>query len=116
MCRSLPSTTGAKYIALGTRAEIQIVRDWEDADHEVLTLPTPGTPGGWTPALNDEWVAGAIAKRQTAYLASRLTDENLFSDEHPDNQGTTVFGREVFQLLDSGYKISGDEQYMFPPP
>jgi RHS repeat-associated protein len=115
VCRVLPSTSTAKYIALGTRREIQIVRDWEDADHEVLTLPAAGEPGGWSPARNDEWVDGAIAKRQSAYLTSRLTDENIFSDEFPDNAGTTVFGREVFRLLDAGYSISKDEQYMHPP-
>lgn len=116
VCRSLPSNTGAKYIALGTREEIQLVRDWEDPEHEVLTLPRAGEPGGWTPELNDEWVDGAVAQRQYVYLASRLTDENLFSDENPSNRGTTVFGREVFRLLDAGYTISPDEQYMFPPP
>jgi hypothetical protein len=51
VCRSLPSNTGAGYIALGTREDIQVVRDWEDAEHEVLTLPRPGEAGGWTPEL-----------------------------------------------------------------
>ncbi|MGB6457938.1 MAG: Hint domain-containing protein, partial [Streptosporangiaceae bacterium] len=116
VCRSLPSNTGANYIALGTREDIQVVRDWEDTEHEVLTLPRPGEPGGWTPERNDEWVAGAIAQRQTAFLASPLTDENIFSDEFPSNRGTTVFGREVFQLLDARYTIDDSETYMFPPP
>ena len=116
VCRSLPSNTGAKYITLGTRGEIQLVRDWEDPDYEVLTMPSPGQPGGWTPELNDQWVEGAIGKGQSVYLASRLTDENLFSNEYESNLGATVFGREVFQLLNAGYTISDDEQFMFPPP
>ncbi len=115
VCRSLPSTSTAKNIALGTRTDIQEVRDWEDPEYEVLTLPKMGTPGGWTPEMNDEWVSGAIQKGQSAYLSSPLTDENIFSDEFPSNNGTTVFGREVFQLLDGGYSISDDEQWMLPP-
>jgi RHS repeat-associated protein len=116
VCRSLPSNTGATHIALGTRQDIQVVRDWEDTEHEVLTLPRPGQPGGWTPELNDQWVAGAITKRQSAFLASPLTNENIFSEEFPSNRGTTVFGREVFQLLDAGYTLNESETYMFPPP
>jgi hypothetical protein len=79
-------------------------------------MPSPGQPGGWTPELDDQWVEGAIGKGQSVYLAPRLTDENLFSDEYESNLGTTVFGREDFQLLNAGYTISDDEQFMFPPP
>ncbi|MCM4085219.1 hypothetical protein, partial [Paractinoplanes hotanensis] len=104
-CRVLPSTHTDEFIVLGRREDINAARDWDN--HEVLSLPT----GTWTPQQNDQWVAGAIAKRQKVYLATSPTRENLYNDG-PYNAGMTVFGREIRQLKNAGYTIQGD--YMYP--
>jgi hypothetical protein len=62
--------------------------------------------------MNNEWVAGAIAKRQRVYLASNPEGTNLF-DGGPHNGGYTVFGVEYYQFLDAGYSVDG--HYMNPP-
>jgi hypothetical protein len=106
-CTSLPSTHTDEFIVLGRRKDINVARSWDN--HEVLSLPT----GTWTLAKNDAWVAGAIAKRQKVYLASPLTNDNLFNGGMFNN-GTTVYAREISQFMDAGYTFHGD--YMLPPP
>jgi hypothetical protein len=48
--------------------------------------------------MNNEWVAGAIAKRQRVYLASNPEGTNLF-DGGPHNGGYTVSGWSTTSFL-----------------
>ena len=66
----------------------------------------------WTPKVNDAFIQGAIDSKKPLYLGSTPNDANLISppgSEYP----TTVFKREMDQLIDAGYRQVGD--YMLPP-
>jgi hypothetical protein len=74
--------------------------------HFVLDLPA----AQWSLAVNDALINATIKARQTVYLGSPTTAKNLFDDAA---QRATVFGRELQQFLDAGYKRVGD--YLYPP-
>jgi RHS repeat-associated protein len=101
----IPSSGGpGKAVAvIGRQADTLIAKDW--AGHIVLDLPD------WTLAKNDAWIKSLIEGRVTVYLASAPTARNVF-DEIAGR--STVFGRELQQLLSAGYRRVGD--HLVPPP
>jgi hypothetical protein len=52
-------------------------------------------------SANDAVIQDAIDSRQSVYLASPTTEENLFNTVA---DGATVFGREPQQFVDAGYQ------------
>ena len=59
---------------------------------------------GWTPAVNDAWVQGAIDAGRKLKLVSPVRRSTLFNpagSRFPD----TIFRRELLQLRDAGYRI-----------
>jgi hypothetical protein len=72
----------------------------------VLDLPA----AEWSIAKNDAFIQGVIDARQTVYIGSPTNAANLF--DAVANRAT-VFGRELQQFLDAGYRRSGD--YLLPP-
>jgi hypothetical protein len=86
--------------------DINVARSWPN--HEVLTLPK------WSIEANLEWVRGAIAKGQSAYIASPLDNPNLYVPGAVEYDEVTVLAREIAELMDAGYIFEGD--YMRPPP
>lgn len=88
------------------------------------TVPTGNTPAvakewpghaiidiaDWTLVKNDAVEQNVIRERGIVYVGSPLTHKNLWDFV---NDRTTVFGREVQQFRDAGYKLVGD--YLLPP-
>ena len=91
-------------VVLGRQLDTAVAKHW--SGHVILDLP----PEKWSLNANDAFIAAVIQQRRRVYLASPITAENVY-----DAVGTrsTVFGREIDQLLDAGYKRRGD--YFEPP-
>lgn len=64
----------------------------------------------WTIAKNDAWVRSVVDRRMKVYIGSPETKVNLWDAV---NNRSTVFGRELQQFVDAGYRRSGD--YLIPP-
>jgi hypothetical protein len=86
---------------IGRQVDTAIAKNW--AGHTVLDI------ANWTILKNDAWVAQAISQDATVYLASPQTEATLW--DLAANR-TTVFGRELQQFFDAGYKQVGD--YLIP--
>ncbi|MEU5398202.1 RHS repeat-associated core domain-containing protein [Streptomyces sp. NPDC005963] len=110
ICTALPSSSTDEYIVLGKRGDTKIAETWDN--HEVLRMPG----GTWSHKRNDEWIQGAIDKRQKVYLASDITTRSLNHKRYPES----TFARELNQLMKAGYTFSreGGTAYnqMVPPP
>ena len=70
-----------------------MAKDW--AGHDVLDLPADQ----WSMAKNDAWVGSGVANKQIFYTASPQTTQNVTG---------TVYGRELQQVTNAGYKKQGD--------
>jgi RHS repeat-associated protein len=99
--------------ACGSAADTKVIGRLEDtavakgwAGHDVLNIRD------WTLRKNDAWVQSGISNKQTFYIASPTTRNNLVSS-NPLYPGKTVFARELGMLTDAGYTRVGD--YMVPP-
>jgi hypothetical protein len=84
---------------IGRLQDTAVARGWNG--HDVLNDPN------WTLAKNDEWVNSGIRNKQTFYIASPMTEENLISS-NPNYPGETVFAREIRMLREAGYVQNGD--------
>jgi RHS repeat-associated protein len=65
-------------------------------------------PDKWTPERNFEWLQEGIDNGDAFYLASPITEHNLFDID----RGINVYGRELNMLMEAGYKRQGD--YLVP--
>ncbi len=91
-------------VVLGRQPDTAVAKDWPG--HVILDVPADQ----WSIALNDAFIEAAIKQRRRIYIGSPTTRPNLYDDvaERP-----TVFGREMEQLRNAGYRQVGD--YMEPP-
>jgi RHS repeat-associated protein len=64
---------------------------------------------GWSEEVNAAWIQNAIQEGKPFFLASPITEDNLLSA----GGGFTMFGQEVSQILNAGYRWVGD--YLIPP-
>ncbi len=86
---------------IGRLPDTEVANGW--TSHDVLSVPD------WTLAKNDAWVNRVIENRQTVYVGSPLTHENLWDSV---NDRPTVLAREIRMFTDAGYSWSGN--YMIP--
>jgi RHS repeat-associated protein len=89
---------------IGRLEDTSVAKDW--TGHEVLNDPN------WTLAKNDAWILSGISNKQSFYIASPITPQNLVSS-NPLYPGETVFARELRMLTEAGYTRVGD--YMVAP-
>lgn len=87
---------------IGRFQDTVISKDWEG--HEVLNVKN------WTLAKNDAWITEGIINKQNFYIASPITETNLW-DFIAGRE--TVFAREINMLLEAGYVPQGD--YLIHP-
>jgi hypothetical protein len=59
---------------------------------------------GWSPAVNDAWVQGAIDTNRSFKLVSPIRKSTLINPPSSDYL-STIFRRELHQLKDAGYTI-----------
>jgi hypothetical protein len=64
----------------------------------------------WTIERNFEWLKEAIENEDVFYLASPVTETNLWNPKRGD---VTVYLRELDMILQAGYRRIGD--YLIPP-
>lgn len=97
-------TAGASkdIFVIGRQVDTAVAKSWPG--HKVLDI------SNWTLAKNDAWVKGIIDQRAKVYIGSPETRATLWDAA---NSRSTVFGRELQQFLDAGYKRAGD--YLLPP-
>jgi hypothetical protein len=86
---------------LGRQPDTKVGRDWPD--HDTLNIP------GWSTEKNDAYIQ-TIINQQGAVYAGSPTQGNYWNVEQ---QQPTVYAREVQQLLQAGYRWSGN--YLLPP-
>lgn len=83
---------------IGRQGDTAVAKDW--AGHEVLDLPA----NQWSLARNDEWVQSVVERKMDVYVGSNTTWDNLWD---ATNARPTVFGRELKQFTDAGYRWDG---------
>jgi RHS repeat-associated protein len=91
-------------VVLGRQVDTNVAKNW--SGHAVLDLPADE----WSIAVNDKFVEAVVRQRRRVYLASPINAANVFD---PVAGRSTVFGRELDQFLDAGYRRRGD--YLEPP-
>ena len=86
--------------AIGRRSATKDFAD-QQPNAEVLNLPDDE----WTLAKNAAWIQSIIDRGLDVLLVSPLTADNLVNSETGELR---VFGREIKQLLDAGYRRDGN--------
>jgi RHS repeat-associated protein len=101
----LPGVSGTAddIVVIGTRADTLAAEGW--AGHKVSNIQN------WSIPANDAFIQAAIQQRQTFYLASPINYKTLWN---PGRNSMTVFGRELGQVFQAGYKQVGNN--LVPPP
>jgi hypothetical protein len=102
--RGPPVPAKGNIVVIGSQEDTAVAKDWPG--HDVLDLPN----GQWTIEKNDAWVAQAIARGATVYLASPQNQSTLWDSAENRER---VYARELRQFLDAGYTQNGD--YLLPP-
>lgn len=85
--------------------------------YDVLKIPTQSLHGAysrWTPEENEAWIESHIARGLPFRLASPATIANIRGES--EDFLISVFGRELRQLWNAGYRESADGRWMLPPP
>jgi len=95
---------GRRVTPLGRTWDIEAAK--ELGGFRVLDLP----PGEWSLERNYEWLMEAIKNGDVFYLAFPVTEGNLWNPKRGD---VTVYLRELYLLLQAGYRRVGD--YLVPP-
>ena len=93
---------GRRVTTLGRTWDIEAAK--ELGGFRVLDDPN------WTIERNFEWLKEAIENGDVFYLASPVTEANLWNPKRGD---VTVYLRELDMLLQAGYRRVGD--YLIPP-
>jgi hypothetical protein len=83
---------------IGRQADTAAANGW--AGHETLDLPA----NEWTLGKNDAWVHSVVERKMDVYVGSNTTWENLWD---ATNARPTVFGRELQQFTDAGWRWDG---------
>ncbi|MCI0628434.1 MAG: RHS repeat-associated core domain-containing protein, partial [Acidobacteria bacterium] len=81
---------------IGRLPDTAVAKNWPG--HKILDVAE------YSEEINDKWVKEAVENRETIYIGSPLTKDNLTG---------TPFGREFRQFLEAGYKQIG--HYLLPP-
>ena len=99
--RGVAKETERGLFVIGRQVDTAVATNWPG--HTIVDIPN------WTLQKNDALIQVAIEQKQTVYLASPLTTSNLWNTFE---DRATVYGREVGQFLENGYKQMGD--YLLP--
>jgi RHS repeat-associated protein len=71
-------------------------------------------PTVWSAEANAAWIQSNIAAGNPFYLASPITEANVFNGG-VFNEGFTLFGVELSQILNAGYTWPGSGNLLVPP-